>query len=70
MNCPCHQSPMYWNIDKRCRSGGFWECRERRREHNAKRLKVFGATVYVPDAEIRDLAIKLREDRRNGRTND
>ena len=58
---------MGWNIDKRLKRGGFWECREKRRQHNAKRISLFGERMLMPDMEFRSLAAKLREDR-NGRT--
>lgn len=71
MNCSCHDSPMYFNKDKRCTtSGGFWECRERRRERNALRLKAFGTTIYTPDDNFKRFALCLREERKRGRTDD
>lgn len=47
---------MYWNIDRRTKSGGFWECRERRRERNKLRISVYGTRLYVPDQEFKQLA--------------
>ena len=64
MKCSCHDSPMYWNLDSRLRRGGFWECREKRKERNAKRVSMFGTRIYVPDGEFKQLAIALREERK------
>ena len=64
MNCACHDKPMHFSKDKRYRRGGFWQCSEKRRERNAKRVKVFGSTVYVPDEQTKQFAIRLREDRK------
>ncbi len=36
--CECHGIPMLWATDPRtCVAGGFWYCREKRREYNRKR---------------------------------
>lgn len=67
MICSCHNEPMYWNIDSRYRAGGFWQCRAKRRERNARRLRVFGQRIYLPDLEAREFALQLREQRKEER---
>lgn len=71
MICSCHGSPMYWNIDKRYRAGGQWQCREKRRERNRRRIRVYDTTIYLPNLEAREFAVHLREQRKEamrGRT--
>lgn len=62
---------MGWQIDKRGRNGGYWECREKRRKYNAHRLEVAGTKFYIPDQQTREFALHLREARKEatrGRT--
>ena len=63
MNCSCHNRPMYFNKDARCRRGGFWECREKRRERNELRISVYGTRLYVPDQDFK----KFTKEAMNGR---
>lgn len=73
MNCACHSKPMYFNRDKRCKRGGFWECREKRRKRNALRVGICGTKVYMPDEDFKQFAIALRKERKEaqrGRTDD
>jgi len=35
--CGCHGLPMGWQKDQRCKAGGHWECREKRRIYNKRR---------------------------------
>ena len=65
--CDCHGEQMLWQIDTRQRAGGRWECRQKRREYNAKRMRVFGSHIYVSDEQTRKFAIQLREDRKEAR---
>jgi hypothetical protein len=30
--CPCHDHPMYWDADRRKRTGGYWRCLVQKRE--------------------------------------
>ena len=53
---------MYWNIDTRYKRGGFWKCREKKRELNAKRVMVFGTRIYMPDEDFKQFAIRLRDE--------
>ena len=64
MNCACHDKPMYFNKSGRYKLGGFWACREKRRERNARRLRMFGTHIYMPDQEFKQFAIRLREKRK------
>ncbi len=58
---------MYWQIDTRGARGGYWECRERRRDYNRKRLRVFGQRIYLPDQDAKEFARQLREERKESR---
>lgn len=62
--CSCHKSPMYWNIDTRYKRGGYWACREKRRERNQRRVTVFGTRMYVSNGEIAEFARRLRDERK------
>lgn len=62
--CACHKAPMYWNIDSRYKRGGFWRCREKKRELNARRLRIAGSHIYMPDEDFKEYAIRIREDRK------
>lgn len=64
MNCACHDKPMGWQKDARYSKGGFWECREKRRKFNAKRIMVFGDRMLMPDMATREFARRLRDERK------
>lgn len=65
--CDCHGKPMLWQIDTRMRRGGRWECREKRREYNAKRIRVFGQHYYAPNEEDKQFIRHLRDERKEQR---
>ena len=71
MKCACHGHDMYWNKSGRYKRGGFWSCSTKRQERNARRVRVFGSRLYMDDLDIKQFAVRLREQRREaqrGRT--
>jgi hypothetical protein len=45
--CPCHGRPMLWSKDARRPAGGFWRCRARARDAQARYLATAaGRDVY------------------------
>lgn len=54
----------YWHPDKRLERGGYWESRERRRERETRRVRVFGSRLTMPDKQFQQHAIRLREKRK------
>lgn len=39
MNCECHDVPMLWHRDQRCKAGGYWHCRIKHQESSRRRYR-------------------------------